>query len=193
MRLADYNNEFGDMDLFLLDLLLKGYVEEEEPVLDAGCGSGRNTFFFLKQGYTVHAIDNNKNEVTATNFMSRSLGRGEVAVLGNLRELPFANSQFGLVVCSRTLHFAESESDFHKMIEELHRVLRRGGVLYISMNSAIANVEEQKKSPIATESRVLLTTEMIAGLSKGFKKLLDTRTVFFEAKHQETTIILVKD
>ncbi|MGG1984770.1 hypothetical protein [Brevibacillus brevis] len=37
MNLAE---QFGDMDIYLFDQLLKGRVTEEMQILDAGCGSG---------------------------------------------------------------------------------------------------------------------------------------------------------
>ncbi|BAH46735.1 hypothetical protein BBR47_57580 [Brevibacillus brevis NBRC 100599] len=38
MNLAE---QFGDMDIYLFDQLLKGRVTKEMQILDAGCGSGR--------------------------------------------------------------------------------------------------------------------------------------------------------
>ena len=35
-------NELGDIDIYLLDQILRGRIGPGDRVLDAGCGSGRN-------------------------------------------------------------------------------------------------------------------------------------------------------
>ncbi|MFF0830953.1 hypothetical protein ACFYU8_29590 [Brevibacillus sp. NPDC003359] len=47
MNLAE---QFGDMDIYLFDQLLKGRVTKDMRILDAGCGSGRNLVYFLRNG-----------------------------------------------------------------------------------------------------------------------------------------------
>ena len=89
MILSDINNEIGDIDLFLLDLILKGRVKEGMSVLDAGCGSGRNLLYFLRQGFEVRGIDSSESEVNAANFLSRSLGRGDVCQSASIQNIPF--------------------------------------------------------------------------------------------------------
>src|SRR5689334_25340559 len=49
--------EFGDIDIYLFDQLLKGRLTASMRLLDAGCGSGRNLPYFLRNGYEVCAVD----------------------------------------------------------------------------------------------------------------------------------------
>lgn len=189
MKLADYNNEFGDIDLFLLDLLLKGEVMEQADVLDAGCGAGRNTLFFLKHGFHISAIDSLRSEVNATNLMSRSLNKGDVAVHGDLAELPYNDHSFDLIVCSRVLHFAESHKKFSGMLSELFRVLRRNGILYLSMNSAIGLEKPDTSSP---SNRFLMTGELLDMIATKWRNIQEPRTVIFSSNHSETTLVLQK-
>ena len=51
--------DFGNIDIYLFDQLLKGTYANCRKVLDAGCGGGRNLVYFLKNGYEVYAIDPN--------------------------------------------------------------------------------------------------------------------------------------
>ena len=43
--------EFGDIDIYLFDQLLKGRLDASMSLLDAGCGGGRNLYYFLRNGY----------------------------------------------------------------------------------------------------------------------------------------------
>lgn len=48
---------FGDIDIYLFDQLLKGRIQKEMRVLDAGCGNGRNSFYLIKSGIQVYGAD----------------------------------------------------------------------------------------------------------------------------------------
>ena len=49
--------EFGDIDIYLFDQLLKGNIHHGMTVLDAGCGGGRNLVYLLRHGFDVCAVD----------------------------------------------------------------------------------------------------------------------------------------
>ena len=69
-NLAD---EFGQIDIYLFDQLLKGRVTARDRVLDAGCGSGRNLFYLLKMGCQVSAIDTNPVAVAGVRDLAAEL------------------------------------------------------------------------------------------------------------------------
>ena len=50
-------DDFGNIDIYLFDLLLKGRITPAMHVLDAGCGGGRNLIYFLRQGYNISGVD----------------------------------------------------------------------------------------------------------------------------------------
>ena len=54
---AELQAQFGAIDIYLFDQLLKGSFDERRCVLDAGCGSGRNLPYFLQRGFQLFAID----------------------------------------------------------------------------------------------------------------------------------------
>jgi tellurite methyltransferase len=49
--------QFGDIDIYLFDQLLRGRFDRRPRVLDAGCGDGRNLKYFLRQGFACFGID----------------------------------------------------------------------------------------------------------------------------------------
>ena len=65
--------QFGHIDIYLFDQLLKGRLNGLTRVLDLGCGAGRNLVYFLQQGYEVFGIDQDADQIDrvralATNF-----------------------------------------------------------------------------------------------------------------------------
>ena len=68
MNIVDLNKELGNIDIYLLDQILKGRYDPSMKLLDAGCGEGRNLTYFLKNGYSVYAIDNNPGAIPYASF-----------------------------------------------------------------------------------------------------------------------------
>ena len=48
--------QFGDIDVYLFDQLLRGRIVSGKKVLDAGCGSGRNLIFLMRAGFDVWGV-----------------------------------------------------------------------------------------------------------------------------------------
>ena len=50
MSVPAIQEQFGQIDIYLFDQLLKGRISPGMRILDAGCGSGRNLVYFLREG-----------------------------------------------------------------------------------------------------------------------------------------------
>ena len=68
--------KFGPIDIYLFDQLLKGRITQGMRILDAGCGSGRNLVYFLREGYEVCASDSDPTAVDAIRSLARRLAPG---------------------------------------------------------------------------------------------------------------------
>jgi tellurite methyltransferase len=132
--------DFGNIDIYLFDQLLKGTYANCRKVLDAGCGGGRNLVYFLKNGYEVYAIDPNPEAVEAVKVLAKgvapSIPQSNFKV-APAEDLPFDDQYFDLVISSAVLHFADSEAHFDHMLRSMWRVLRPGGYLFARLASDI--------------------------------------------------------
>ena len=124
-------DQFGEIDIYLFDQLLRGRFDARRRILDAGCGSGRNLPYFVAQGFTVAAID---AEPAAVHAVRRHVPH---VVRGTLDALPWADRQFDAVICSAVLHFARDTDHWRAMVEELWRVLAPGGLFFARLASSI--------------------------------------------------------
>lgn len=94
-------------------------------ILDAGCGSGRDSLAFLKKGYKVVSIDASPEMVNAATKLT-----GQSAVLMRFDEMAYENAFDGVWACASLLHV--SRQDLHAVLDRLAKALTPGGVLYLS-------------------------------------------------------------
>lgn len=136
---AGLRAQFGEIDIYLFDQLLRGRFDARRRVLDAGCGAGRNLPYFLAHGFEIYAIDADPRAVAAAQALAR--GAGEAAadriVTGELDRLPWPDGSMDAVVCSAVLHFARDRSHFADMVGEMWRVLAPGGLFFARLASSI--------------------------------------------------------
>ncbi len=130
----------GEIDIYLFDQIMRGRFDARRRVLDAGCGGGRNLTWFLQSGYDVCALDGDPAAVAAVRALSGSLSPSlppaDIRV-GALDALPWPDASMDAVVSSAVLHFARDDGHFERMVGELWRVLRPGGLLFARLASSI--------------------------------------------------------
>ena len=130
----------GPIDIYLLDQLLKGRLLPGMSLLDAGCGSGRNLVYFLRNGYEVHGVDESPQAVEQVRLLARELAPEvppESFQVSDLAEIPFPADRFDAVLCSAVLHFSRDEGHFDRMLDEMWRVLKPGGLFFARLASTI--------------------------------------------------------
>lgn len=132
--------DFGRIDIYLFDQLLRGRITPGMRILDAGCGGGRNVEYLLRCGAPVYAVDRDPAHVESVRRLAAHLHPSLPAThvqVAELSRLPFPDGSFDAVICNAVLHFAEDAGHFTRMLEELWRVLDRGGILFCRLASTI--------------------------------------------------------
>ncbi|MFZ1085057.1 MAG: class I SAM-dependent methyltransferase [Terracidiphilus sp.] len=132
--------QFGQIDIYVFDQILRGNIRAGMRVLDAGCGYGRNLVHLLREGCEVFALDEDAGGVEHVRQLSASLGTGlpaENFQVGLIAQMPFPDEFADVVLCNAVLHFARNEEDFRAMLADLWRVLKPGGMLFCRLGSRI--------------------------------------------------------
>jgi SAM-dependent methyltransferase len=134
------NKAVGNMDLFLMDQLLKGRFENGVKILDAGCGEGRNLFYFINNDYDVYGIDRNPGAIQMLRYVAKTKNKNidaERFQIGNIEHLPYPDNFFDLIMCISVLHFSDDLKQYYRMLSEISRVLKKEGILFVRMDSLI--------------------------------------------------------
>ncbi len=69
----DLETQFGQIDIYLFDQLLRGRIRPGMRVFDAGCGHGRNLIYLLRSGYDVCGSDADPASVARVQHLAASL------------------------------------------------------------------------------------------------------------------------
>jgi tellurite methyltransferase len=136
MQHKELNSVLGNVDIYLLDQILKGRFDGKQRLLDAGCAEGRNLRYFINNNYEVHGVDINAMAIKMAQMTYKNVPSSHFSV-SNLTSLPFEDNTFDAIICTAVLHFAASEEEFHVMLAELVRVLDKNGVMFIRMATEV--------------------------------------------------------
>jgi tellurite methyltransferase len=132
--------QFGQIDIYLFDQLLKGRISPGMRILDAGCGSGRNIVHFLREGYEVYGADADAKSVESVRSLARTFAPALPA--SNFRVEPVEHMSFDdacadVVISNTVLHLARDDAQFESMLLGSWRVLKPGGLFFCRLASTI--------------------------------------------------------
>ncbi len=121
--------QFGPIDIYLFDQLLRGRIRPGMRVLDVGCGGGRNLVYFLREGYDVYGVD---LDPSAAHLLPAGHFKAEA-----IEAMTCPDAFADVVVSSAVLHFARSNDHFEAMLRATWRVLKPGGLFFCRLASSI--------------------------------------------------------
>jgi SAM-dependent methyltransferase len=143
-QMPTLREQFGEIDIYLFDQLLKGRITPGMTIVDAGCGSGRNIVYLLREGYEVFGCDTDAREVDRVRELARKLAPSRPAAnfvsqfrVEPVQKMSFESASADVALCNTVLHFAQDDADFTAMVDELWRILKPGGLLFTRLGSTI--------------------------------------------------------
>src|SRR5581483_5326158 len=112
MSVSTLQEQFGQIDIYLFDQLLKGRIRPGMRILDAGCGSGRNIVYFLREGYEVFGVDADPRAVAEVRRLVSALAPSLPAEnfrVEAIEAMSFEDDFADVVLSSAVLHFARDD------------------------------------------------------------------------------------
>ena len=113
------------VDLTNIQNKFLSYLPSGASILDFGCGSGRDTKYFLKRNYNVTAID-----VSEEICKEASKYTGIKVKQMLFEELNAQNIYDGIWACASILHL--SKSDLFLVFHKMNKALKENGIIYTS-------------------------------------------------------------
>jgi tellurite methyltransferase len=202
--MSDLESQFGNIDIYLFDQLLRGRIVPGMRVFDAGCGYGRNLVYLLRAGYEIFGTDATADAVAAVRQLAATLAPHLPAT--NFRHEPVERSSFpdafaDAVLSSAVLHFARDDEQFTAMLQGTWRVLKPGGLFFCRLASLIGIADQVQALgsgryllPDGSE-RYLVDEPLLLDLTRGLGGIwLDPlKTTIVQNQRAMTTWVLRKE
>jgi SAM-dependent methyltransferase len=193
---------FGAIDIYLFDQLLRGRITAGMRVLDAGCGSGRNLHYLMREGFDVSAVDEDPHAVEEVRRLAGriapSLAPDQFRV-EPVETCSFADASFDVVISSAVLHFARDDRQFDAMLSAMWRVLKPGGLLFCRLASSIGLEgarplgDNRYRLPDGSERYLVSAERLIARTRALGGRLLDPlKTTVVQDQRSMTTWVVGK-
>lgn len=128
LHAQEYLSSTMYVDMSLHYQLFLSHIPDDGRVLDAGCGSGRDSRYFLDRGYSVQAFDLSEEMVKA----ARALTNLPVRCL-SFQEMDYADEFDGIWACSSLLHVPKDQ--LPEVFSRLRTALKPQGILYCSFKN----------------------------------------------------------
>jgi SAM-dependent methyltransferase len=122
---AAFARDTSSLDISDLSREFLRLIPTGGKILDAGCGSGRDSVYFKQQGFSVTAFDASRE---AAQIASRAIGQ-PVNVMTFL-DVKSIEEFDGIWACASLLHVPQTQMD--EVLSCLSRSLKVGGVIYVS-------------------------------------------------------------
>jgi len=136
----DLHEQFGQIDVYLFDQLLRRRIVPGMRVLDVGCGSGRNLVYLMQAGHEVFGIDPDARAIEAVRQLASRLAPHlppDNFRVEAVERTSFPAAFADLVISSAVLHFARDDEQFTAMVGASWRLVRPGGLLFCRLASSI--------------------------------------------------------
>lgn len=147
------NVNFTEIQEVFLELL-----PEKAVILDFGCGSGRDTKYFLEQGYSVDATDGSLEICKAASDYT-----GIKVKHMYFHELDECEKYNGIWACASVLHLKKQE--LPEIIQKMSTATKKNGIIYLSFK--YGDFEGERNGRYFTD----MTEETMSDLLRNFPEL----------------------
>lgn len=158
-KTLNYYNQ--NADLFIEGTVSVNFKEVQDKflqmlsgkkILDFGCGSGRDTIYFLKSGFDVTATDGSEE---LCKYASEYTGIQVKQML--FQDLDDVDYYDGIWACSSILHLSKNE--LRIVMNKMSRALKAGGIIYTSFK--YGNFEGERNGRFFTDFTIDEFTDFV--------------------------------
>jgi len=203
---VDLGAQFGPIDIYLFDQILRGRITRGDRIVDAGCGMGRNLVYLLREGYEVFGADADPEAIAEVRALAAHLAPSlppENFHAEPLERTSFPDGFATVVISSAVLHFARDGDQFDAMLRGCWRLLAPGGMFFCRLASTIGleprlrrlGVDGRRyRLPDGTD-RYLVDEPMLMELTRrlGGRLLDPLKTTVVQDQRSMTTWVVRKD
>ena len=129
----------------ILRVLGNSGSERVLDVADIGCGAGTQSMIWAEAGHSVHALDVNDPLVQLGRDRAAKAGHTIDFRVGSATDLPWADDSMDVCIA---LELLEHVADWEGCLREFVRVVRPGGVLFLTTTNQLCPIQAEFNLPL---------------------------------------------
>jgi ubiquinone/menaquinone biosynthesis C-methylase UbiE len=114
-------------------------------VADIGCNAGTQSLLWSELGHRVYGVDVNRPLLNLARQRAKSAGHEINFMLGSATSLPLGDASMDVCLAIELL---EHVADWESCMREFTRILRPGGVLYLTTTNKLCPVQNEFQLPM---------------------------------------------
>jgi len=114
-------------------------------VADIGCGAGTQCLLWSERGHRVHGLDVNEPLLELAQKRAAQAGHVIDVRVGSAVKVPWPDQSMDIVLMAELL---EHVAEWEPCLSECHRVLKIGGLLYLSTTNKLCPLQQEFKLPM---------------------------------------------
>lgn len=150
-----YNSMWSNFEFDIPNIFLS-YLEKGTYILDLGCGVGRDSKYFIDNGYKVKAIDGSS---MMCKIASENIGV-EVEQI-NFLDIDYKNLFDGIFACASLLHL--DNEDLIIVLNKIKDSLKEDGILYTCFKYGVLERFEKRYYNDMTEDKFFDIIKLVDG------------------------------
>jgi ubiquinone/menaquinone biosynthesis C-methylase UbiE len=141
---AGTEQRFRRIQAAVLRVAAENGLPEKLEVADVGCGAGTQARLWAQLGHRVHGLDINEPLLKLARERAKAEGLEIAFEVGSATALPWADASADVCLLPELL---EHVADWQSCLTEAARVVRPGGILYVSTTNVLCPVQEEFNLP----------------------------------------------
>lgn len=126
--------------------LIKRWQKQDfKNFLDLGCGLGRHSILFAKNGFEVEAFDLSKSGIEDLKETIKKQKLPIRLTVGDMLSLPYKDNSFDCLLAYHVIYHTD-ELGIKRIISEIKRVLKPNGEFFLDFNSKNSSAFKNKKN-----------------------------------------------
>ena len=120
-------------------IFIENLPNKNGSILDLGCGSGRDSKYFLKNGFEVLPLDlSSELSVKASEYI------GQEVIIKDMRDIDYSDKFIGVWACASILHIKQDEIE--NLFFKIFNSLKKDGIFYSSFKYGEKNYEKEGRN-----------------------------------------------
>ncbi len=145
--------------------------------LDLGCGLGRHSILFARNGFKTYSLDLSKDGLNALEKKSGELGLSIETSLADINKLPYQSNFFDCLLAYHVISHTDTVG-IKVIVKEIARVLRSGGEFFVTLCSKNSPNFTQDYYPRIDQNTIMKTKEPEINVPHFYADLAEVREIF---------------